>query len=247
MPFFLPYKMPSRYVPAAKSYIAAGPKYAFRRRKGRAPYRRARYSISKRRTTRGYKADRKELKFHDVALFDTVVSSTAAVTTSLNLIAQGITEDSRIGRNIVITKISTKLHFFLVNTTNAADTHEWIKVFLVLDTQCNGANPANSDILEDVSNEQTFRNLANSGRFQVLWTRTANLVCPSGGTSSAGVNQFGSDSKTMEVHKNVSIPIQYDLTDASIGAVTTNNLFYIFHSRHNIGGIDTLTRIRFTG
>ena len=53
-----------------------------------------------------------EMKFHDVDLDDAVIAAGANATASINLIAQGVTESTRVGRKCTITAINWRYRVF---------------------------------------------------------------------------------------------------------------------------------------
>ncbi len=189
-----------------------------------------------------------ELKFHDSCFVDAVVSTTFGFQTSLVLIPQGTTEITRNGRKCTIKKITTKFHIFLPETAVAGDTHDSIRITLLLDTQCNGAIPVIGDIMENTADMQSFRNLANVGRFKTLWARQFNLS--TGGGSGRGTTDtlsFASNGHNFTVSKNVNIPLQFDSTAGAQTELQTNNLLITTQTQHGLIGMESCTRVRFTG
>ncbi len=224
-------------------------KKAMRRGKFRA---RSRYRSSgamvpyKKRYFRG-KGDEKEYKFHDVSTDDAVVSTTWLSTgRSLLLIAQGTDESERIGRKIMVTSITTKVHVFLPCTTNSCLTHDTFIIKLMLDTQCNETDASNADIVDQVTNYQSFNNLANRTRFVTLWSKVVNLQNVSG-AGNGTTNTFGEMSVDFTMHHRAMIPIEYDAVTGAVTSITSNNLFLFSCSRHGLCGYISRTRIRFTG
>ncbi len=218
---------------------AMTPKYAkFQRGKHRTGGYYARYNTGK--------GMQEELKFLDSTHLIVDMSTTWATSLSQNLIPQGNTESQRNGRTANVRRVTSKVHVFLTAPLVASNTHDVVHVKLMLDTQCNGSNPLNSDIVEDVNDDQTFRNLANTRRFKTLWSRTVNLHAPAaeGNGTTRTWGEMGFD---FVITKNLTLPIHFDSTTGAITEIQSNNLFYLFVCRHDLAGMDIHTRIRFVG
>jgi len=191
-----------------------------------------------------------EKKFHDVAL-SAAATTTFAVSTSQNLIAQALTENGRVGRKIVIKDIHCNGYFQLAPDNNSAVAPAMGKVrcMLVQDTQCNGANPVANDVVESSTDINTFNNLANRGRFRTLY-EFEDVVGPTGGAGgqlAEAENDWTGDMKIFNLHKKVHIPIEFDAITGVITAIKSNNIFWMY-ARNTTGGIMTYqvaTRMRF--
>ncbi len=91
-----------------------------------------------------------EKKFKDTVVADAVVSATGFISTSLNLVVQGVDEEERIGRKIIIRSISARFEVFLPSLSNIADLDggDVVRIMIFIDKQANGAMPSVTDILE---------------------------------------------------------------------------------------------------
>ncbi len=172
---------------------------------------------------RGRAAGMGELKFHDVDLDDALVSSTGTITNSINLIAQGVTESTRVGRKCSIMSINWRYNIELPETTAETKTTDTARILLYLDKQANGATATVTGILES-ADYQSFNNLSNKGRFRTLMDRTHDLSVPAGGSSAAGVNEFGGVSESHTFFKKCNIPIEFDSTAGAITEIRSNNI-----------------------
>ncbi len=186
-----------------------------------------------------------ELKFHDVSVTDATIASVMTIN-NLTIIPQDTTESTRIGRKIVIRKIHWKYSMTLPVAVGAGSTSDIVKVMLVLDQQTNGAAFAATDLIEtDIWS--AFRNLSNSKRFRVLYSK--NIQFKAGGaTPSGAAHVFSEDMKYVVGNKTCNIPIEYDNTaqTGAIGTVRSNNLYWVTQSISGIiGGVGTV-RLRFS-
>ncbi len=206
--------------------------------------------VSRRRRTADFGVGRlgmgRELKFHDVDLDDTTVEATGAVTNSINLIAQGVTETTRIGRKCTIRSIGWRFRWSISGTTDENSTSDIGRVIMYVDKQANGATAAVTDILKS-ADFQSFNNLNNKGRFRVLIDRTYSLVIPSGGTSAAGVDQFGEMVLAGTFFKKVNIPIEFSSTAGAITEIRSNNIGVLLISGTGVCGFASKIRLRFEG
>ena len=185
-----------------------------------------------------------ELKFHDISVDDTLVAIGATIDfPSINTIAQGTTESERVGRKCVIRKIAWRYNIILRPTASDFNTSDEIRVILFLDKQCNGAPAINLDILE-TSDYQSFRNLANSGRFRVLMDRSYSLVSKSG--TSLGVNAYGEDQLNDSFYKDCQIPLEFDGPTGVITEIKSNNIGVMLASASGNVGFFSKLRIRFS-
>ncbi len=185
-----------------------------------------------------------ELKFHDVDLDDAVIAQNIQITPSINLIAQGVTESTRVGRKCTVKSINWHYNLMLPNVGNvgAADV---VRVVLYVDKQCNGATATATGIFES-DDYQSFRNLANSGRFQVLMDRTHAI-----GRKSAAGNGTANDAPSEEFqysfYKRCNIPLEFDNTTGAITEIRSNNIGVALISKSGVeSGFFSKFRLRFS-
>lgn len=161
-----------------------------------------------------------ELKFFDTTLGSTAFATAGVVfSPSLNLIPQGVTESTRVGRKCTVKKIN--MMGFLSLASGTAQTSETYRVMVVLDKQANGAAATVLNVLQ-TADEKSFNNLANSNRFIVLknWYGSMNK------TADIGTN-INSTVKTFKWNKTCNIPIEFSGTTGAIGTIQSNNIFLI--------------------
>lgn len=189
-----------------------------------------------------------EKKFFDTTL-SFLIDATGEVPASgqLALIAQGDTESTRDGRDVVIKSIQIRGHMNLAPAaaaTCAGNTH----MYLVLDTQCNGA-AATAAGDGGVFTADTFSvamlNLNNSGRFRILkhWIHEWN---PAGGATTA----YNNVNQTFEFYKACEIKMTFSGATGAITEIRSNNLFLLAGASSGIDDLVTVAgtcRLRFMG
>lgn len=187
-----------------------------------------------------------ELKFFDTALafaFDRTAEVPA--TGQLTLIPQGDTESTRDGRLAMIKSVQIK-GVMSFDPAAAATASAACALYLVLDTQANGAAAAVTDVFTSNAIESQLINLNNSGRFRILkrWIWT---YAPSAGVGGA----LNSVEKTVDFYKKCNVKVDWSSTTGAITEIRSNNLFLIAGSAGNASD-DTVTfagvcRLRFVG
>lgn len=171
-----------------------------------------------------------ELKFFDTSI-NSSIDLTGEVLTGgqINLVPQGTTESTRIGRKIVVKNIDIK-GYVVGNGINT--TSQIVQLALVLDKQCNGAAAGYTDIYT-TNDINSFRNMANSERFTVIKTWRMQIYPQI--TIIAGTS-FLPPYRSIQYHKSCNIPIEFSSTTGAITEIRSNNLFVIGIA---IGGDDT--------
>ncbi len=190
-------------------------------------------------------AAQKEKKFFDTSVdfsYDTVGEVPA--TGQLILIPQGVTESTRIGRKAFIHSLYIKGTETFVPAASA-EANGSTYLYLVLDTQANGAAAAVTDVFDATGLSRAIINLNNSLRFRIIkkWVHTWNV---SGGVTGA----YNSATKVLNEYIRFSkpIPVDYSSTTGALSEIRSNNLFLVAGAN----GIDDLVtvgatcRVRFT-
>jgi len=196
-----------------------------------------------------YTGPKPELKFLDTTLSFTV-DDTAEVpaTGQLALIPQGQTQSTRNGRKAFIKQINVHGTVNLIPAA-AATSSTVVYLYVMLDTQCNGAAATvsgDTGIFTSANLALANVNLSNSGRFRILKKWVFNLISP-GGVSGA----YNNVTKAFQFNKWCNIEMEFDAA-ADTGAITTirsNNIFLVAGTA-NTGQDDTVAvqgvaRIRF--
>jgi len=161
-----------------------------------------------------------ELKFFDTALSFTF-DSTAEVpaTGQLALIPQGDTESTRDGRKATVKSVQIRGNMeFAPGAAANADTVCYL--YLVQDTQTNGAAAAITDVFTSNVASTNMLQLNNSGRFRILkkWVFVFNATA---GVTTAYANVI----KPIEFYKRCNIDMDWNSTTGAITEIRSNNLF----------------------
>lgn len=194
---------------------------------------------------RGYRVGRGELKFFDTAPANATISSTGEIpSSSVVPIAQGTTENDRIGRKCTIKKILWRYTLLLPFGTLQSNT-DVVRIILYQDKQCNGATIAALDLLE-TDEFDSFRNLANSNRFRILMDRVHVLNMPAAGGNGTAIETC---SYTMRrtFNKTCNIPLEFDSTTGALTELRSNNIGVFTISRNGLCSMVSEMRLRFTG
>ncbi len=219
-----------------------------RKRKRMAPARRAAFKqrVALRRTMRLGRIG--ELKFFDGTKGSTTTSATGAISNlSLNLIAQGITEVTRVGRRIMVRSLFLHGNVTLPTTATVADTSDSARVIVYLDKQANKATAATTDIMEATISIDSFRNLANKGRFRILSDRKYDVTSRAGAGEAAGDSEYGEQIISWDVAlPKLSIPIEFTADTGAIGEITSNNIGVMTIGRSAKCGVGYKWRLRYT-
>jgi len=174
-----------------------------------------------------YSGSTPELKFFDTALsFQADATAEVPATGQLALIPQGVTQSTRVGRKASVKSINVHGVMQLTPTTDAIAT-EVVYLYLMQDTQCNGAAATvsgDTGIFTNANLAQANMNLSNGQRFKILkkWVMAF--------TAQAGVSAaYNAVIKPFNFYKKRNIPLEYDAA-AATGVITTirsNNIFLV--------------------
>ncbi len=188
-----------------------------------------------------------ELKFFDVSLDDAVIAAGGVVTDSINKIAQGVTESERVGRKCTIKSVYWNgvltLPEVLAQATPGAGDR--VRLILYLDKQCNGATATQAGILESTAYD-SYRNLANSGRFQILLDKKITLNYLTLGSNSAASHSHTQFLRQFSFYKKCNIPIEFDNTTGAITEIRSNNLGILIMDANGLSAIGSRIRLRFS-
>lgn len=173
-----------------------------------------------------------EYKEHNIQFTGNTVSSTMTIQ-NLNLIDQGTTDITRIGRQIKITRLNIRSVFAI----NTSATMTYIRVIVLIDKQVNQAAFAAADLLYDTSvfdNCVSMINLDNKGRFKILSDRILAL------SPSNAVGKF-------IYNKNMNLPIVYDNTGNGVADLTSKSLYICMVSSEatNTPAVTMHARVRY--
>jgi len=164
-----------------------------------------------------------EQKFFDTAISATI-DTTGENVSSLVLIPQGVTESTRIGREVLITRIQLLGHLiWRTDMTDAQYSQAKIRILLVLDKQANGASAGWTTLFSSDS-ANAFKNPANQERFEILqdW-----ILLPEFGSGSTA---HTSPAIQMEYDEECEIVVQWNGADGAITELQSNNLLVMAKS-----------------
>lgn len=209
---------------------------------------RRRLMVGRRRFRGRRAAAHGELKFHDLDIDDAALATAGAITqASCNIIVQGVTESTRIGRKVTIRSILWRYTIVNDAISNSGGTlaQDVVRVILYQDKQTNGAAATVLNILE-TANYQSFRNLTTTGRFNILMDRSVNLR--NGSNAGNGTtNDYGEVDQQYKFYKRCAIPIEYTAATGAITEQTTNNLGVLIIAKTAATvSFDSKMRLRFS-
>lgn len=171
---------------------------------------------------------RGELKFFDTKKNFVAVAETGTILSlSLNLIPQGVTESERVGRKCTIKKIDIRGTFFANKVTDSSNTKNGIRIIVYVDQQANGATAAVADILEDITATNgytSFYNLANQGRFRVLYDKARTIRASAVAQTAAGTFSTYLEQYDWRFAKTCNIPVEFSGVTGAIGEIRSNNI-----------------------
>ncbi len=188
-----------------------------------------------------------ELKFFDVDLDDAVVATGGTITDSINKIAQGVTEVQRVGRKCTLTHFNWRVNYTLpvsdaVATAAAGDV---LRMMVFIDKQANGATATVTNILES-ADYQSFLNLANIGRFQILCDKTVSLSYQGLASDGAGVVSSSPVIRHWAAYKKIKVPVEFDGATGAITEIRSNNLGVLLISKNGLCGFVSKIRLRYS-
>lgn len=188
-----------------------------------------------------------ELKFFDLTMIDAVVDIAGSIKNTINDIPQGVTESTRVGRKCTIKSINMRYQTFLpVQDAGASpEAGDILRIICYLDKQCNGAAATQTDLLE-TNAWDSFRNLANSGRFVFLWDHLITQNYTGMASDGAGVVSQGTNTKAGTWYKKCDIPIEFNSTTGVIAEIRSNNIGFMLSSTNGNIGLNANIRIRFS-
>ncbi len=162
------------------------------------------------------------------------------------MIAQGVTESTRVGRKCTLKSIGWTYEVTLPEVAAAASPPqpEHIRVILYLDRQANGAAATVTGILES-ADFQSYNNLANSSRFVTLMDRRFTMTYKAAIGISAS-SDWPQQIISGQFYKGCNIPLEFDNTTGAITEIRSNNVGVLLISRGGVGGFASKFRLRFS-
>ncbi len=192
-----------------------------------------------------------ELKFHDVDADQAAADLSAGVvlnTDGINLIAQGVTESTRVGRKCVIKSINWRGTLQLTLTAGATATApQTVRLMVVLDKQANGVAPTAADVLGTAPDFQSYNFLANKSRFRTISDKVYDMNAQAGAGTGAA-NDFAAVNRSFEFYKKCDIPLEFSSTTGAIAEIRSNNIFLLIIASTATTSctLDSKVRLRFS-
>lgn len=235
------------YTPAAQALVLARPP----KRSSGPAFKKRRFTPGKDRTSGFYgrfSPSGGELKFFDTDINVGGFVPAGGVHASINNIAQGTAENQRIGRKCTLRSLHWNYEIGVPAVLGVAypPSGQEGRIIVFLDKQANGASAAVTDVLE-TADWQSYRNLANSGRFQVLMDKT--ITFNSDNMTQNGVANYSSKgvTKSYRVNKKLNIPLEFNGIDGATSEIRSNNIGILFIAKNtNDLSLGSKMRLRFS-
>lgn len=185
-----------------------------------------------------------ELKYFDTTLsFSVDATGEVPATGQLCLIPQGTGESARVGRVVRVKSLQIRA-LCQYNPGAAALASTNMYLYVVLDTQCNGAAAAVTDVLTSNNFAVALNELDNSARFRVLRRIKVNFTAAAGVTTA-----FNSTVKTIDHYQKLNIPLDFSSTTGAITEIRSNNIFLMCGSdttSDDLIAVNGTARLRYT-
>ncbi len=188
-----------------------------------------------------------ELKFLDTAVDDAIIASGGVITPTVNVVAQGVGESARVGRKCTLRSIMWRGALSLPEgeLQGAPGPGERFRLILYQDKQANGATAAALDILETVTVD-AYRNLANVGRFQILFDHHTTISRLTLSHFAVNSFSFSGVQSNFNFFKKCEIPIEFSGANGTIDEIRSNNIGLLVISDQGSGGLVSQIRLRFS-
>lgn len=185
-----------------------------------------------------------EKKCVDVASATYLCDTTGSVT-ALNLIDEGTTESSRIGRRVQIKSVQLR---GMVDPVDGSTSACFARVMLIWDKQVNGVIATIAQILS-AATSNSFMNLDNRERFVVLMDKPFAV----GAFSNVATTAYAQSPTVHAVNEYKQLPANsytiYDGTGSGIGDINTGALYLVTIGNQAAGAgarLVATTRVRYT-
>lgn len=187
-----------------------------------------------------------EDKFFDGTRAQVTVTAAGLISNdSLNLIPQGVTESTRVGRKCTLKSLMLRGNCLLATTTIQANTDDTVRLIIYHDKQANGATAAIGDILDGTPVWNGFNNLANSQRFRILHSEFIEMNTLAGGGPTAD-DQYADTSKFFSCYKKLNMPLEFSSTTGAITEIRSNNIGVMLIGRAGLSSIEYRWRLRYS-
>lgn len=168
----------------------------------------------------------------------------------LNGVAQGTTQSTRLGNKIIMKSVQVNgiLSLDVLQDSSDAGESSYVRVFLVLDRQTNGAQLNGEDVYSDGGGSDicSLRNLEFSDRFLVLAEEACTLDYTNSQTDGANTASVAGTKKYFTMFKNLNIPCQYKTNTATVTSVNDNSLHILAFADNGGVNLSWQSRVRYT-
>jgi len=192
-----------------------------------------------------------EVKWNDDVNSGNLVGTAGAmIDTNLNLIANGTSDNQRIGKKITVTALHCN-GYLLMDPGRITQLYgsQKMRLIVYLDKQCNGAAPNVRDILYDNGGGgvtiNSFYNLDNSQRFKILHDKVYILRNGMYFDTVGGIARGYTGRVNIKIRlAPLNIPIEYSGTTGTITEVRSNCLGALIVGEESAAW-ETIWRTRF--
>lgn len=189
-----------------------------------------------------YRRSGKEKKIIDLVNQAAIYESAATVASTsvwlLNGVSQGSDYTNRIGRKITMTSVFFRCTSSLATSPNAISIP--VRIMIVYDEQTNGADPAGTDLLQTPANAMALTNLSNRDRFKILYDKIRTINTQ--GTTDGAL----ADKLYLSKYIKMSLPVIFNGTGNTSGAIQTGGLYMFFISNATAGTPDNRPKATFS-
>lgn len=196
---------------------------------------------------RSFRMASSELKFFDTTLSNTNVTTSGVISnSSLCLIPQGTGESTRIGRKCVVKSLHLKGMVTLRQSSNGSQCADRFRMIVYQDKQANGLTAGVTDILETATLD-SFRNLSNVGRFNVLSDKVFAMN-PSAAEGNAAVN-ICERIYNLSLNKTCNIPLEFSGITGALTELRSNNIGVLVIASEtviNVSQVRYTVRVRYS-
>ncbi len=113
------------------------------------------------------------------------------------------------------------------------------------DKQANGATIVNTDLIETANDNQSFYNVANQGRFRILYDHQINLN-PLAAAGDGAVNDTPQLVRGGMFSKALNIPLEFSAGAGAITELRSNNIGVLLITQNGLAGFISNMRLRFS-
>lgn len=187
-------------------------------------------------------------KWRDTILNPVMDNVITAVPSDPLTVPRGDSAVNRLGRKYILKSIHLKGNINWAPGTGTVYANEIFRMWIILDTQCNGVQATATDVFGSTNPINAFHDLDNTGRFRTL--KKVEIALP---TLTGGPGAWQGQLMPVDYFMPCSIPITYDQADVTgaVGLRQDNNvIIFVARNFQNLAangsmGSDLSCRIRF--